>query len=150
MQRDRLSGHSEGIVADLHLPLVSSPQAVGKARRAVEDFALSAGADLRTAEDARLAVSEAATNAVLHAGASRIVVHASCHAGRIEVVVSDDGTGLRARDDSPGLGLGLGIIAACAKRLDIAQPNAGGSALHMTFPLALGAVRAVTHTRPSA
>jgi anti-sigma regulatory factor (Ser/Thr protein kinase) len=114
---------------------------VGRARRAVEHFALAAGADERTAEDARLAVSEAATNVVLHATASRMVVHASCRAGRIDVVVSDDGSGLRARDDSPGLGLGLGIIAACTERLDIAQPSGGGSALQMTFPLPVSVAR---------
>src|SRR5688500_1621920 len=80
------------------------------------------GADQQTISRVALAVSEASTNAVLHAfperpGAIRVTV---VEAGddQIEIAVSDDGIGLTPRPDSPGLGLGLGLIAEVADDLE--------------------------------
>jgi serine/threonine-protein kinase RsbW len=83
-----------------------------------------------------LAVSEAATNAVLHAfpdgpGTVHLVVFEDDSV--VEVVVADDGIGLTPRADSPGLGLGLGLIAEIADELRIRTPPSGGTEIRMRF-----------------
>jgi anti-sigma regulatory factor (Ser/Thr protein kinase) len=54
------------------------------------------------------------------------------------VAVSDDGVGLTPRADSPGLGLGLPIIAALADRFEV-QERAGGTRVLMGFRRAVSA-----------
>jgi anti-sigma regulatory factor (Ser/Thr protein kinase) len=93
--------------------------------------------------DVDLAVTEAATNVVVHAyrdrpsGAAPGVLRV---AARVEdlalhVNVADDGVGPSPRLDSPGLGLGLGIIARLADVLQIEQANPG-TRVTMRFRLA--------------
>jgi serine/threonine-protein kinase RsbW len=88
----------------------------------------------------RLAVSEAATNVVVHAyrdapKAGEIELAASLAGGELWVIVADSGSGLRARRDSPGLGLGLGLIAGVADGIDLVQRAGGGLELRMRFGL---------------
>jgi hypothetical protein len=45
---------------------------------------------------------------------------------------------MRARTDSPGLGLGLAIIAQMADGVDLVKPAAGGLELRMRFAVARG------------
>ena len=86
-----------------------------------------------------LAVSEAVTNAVVHAyrggppGAVR--VRARWTAEGLEIVVEDDGVGIWARPDSPGLGIGLPTIATIAERFEIDGP-ARGTRVTMVFAAA--------------
>ena len=54
----------------------------------------------------------------------------------IRIVVSDDGSGLTARPDSPGLGLGLPIIAHITDDLVIHDAPGGGTVVQMDLPLA--------------
>ena len=94
------------------------------------------GADEQTVSRIALAISEAATNAVLHAfperpGAIRVTVADAGDA--IEIVVSDDGIGLTPRPDSPGLGLGLGLIAEVSDDLKIRRHPQGGTVIAMRF-----------------
>ena len=42
------------------------------------------------------------------------------------IYVRDEGTGLAPRVDSPGLGLGLGLIAQVADSADVRAPESGG------------------------
>ncbi len=49
-------------------------------------------------------VSEAVTNVVRHAGASRAIVEVGVDSGRLVAAVRDDGSGFRA-DSTPGVGL---------------------------------------------
>ena len=42
------------------------------------------------------------------------------------IYVLDEGTGLAPRVDSPGLGLGLGLIAQVADSADVRAPESGG------------------------
>lgn len=90
-------------------------------------------------EDIRLAVSEALSNAVLHAyrdspAAGDLEVIAVRDDGSVEVVVRDSGSGLSPRPDSPGLGLGLPVIARTTDRYVIEQPDApGGTEIRMRF-----------------
>ena len=85
-----------------------------------------------------LAVSEAITNAVLHAyreeqaGPMRVV--ACAEPDRLVVVVRDYGCGMSPHPDSPGLGLGLSVIGRLAAELSIERPDDGtGTRLRMSF-----------------
>jgi two-component sensor histidine kinase len=53
--------------------------------------------------------------------------------GELHVVVADDGQGLAPRDDSPGLGMGLGLIAEVANRIEIATDPGTGTEIRMWF-----------------
>jgi serine/threonine-protein kinase RsbW len=91
------------------------------------------GLDELGVSDVALAVSEAATNAVVHANAETIYVTASQAAGQLTIVVADDGGGMSPRPDSPGMGLGLPIIASVTQRFEIVSDE-GRTEIHMTFP----------------
>jgi len=86
--------------------------------------------------DVRLAVSEAATNVIVHAypeGAGDVRGAAFIEAGRLRIVIADNGRGLGPRIDSPGLGLGMPMIATVADVMDI-KSDLDGTEIHMTFP----------------
>jgi serine/threonine-protein kinase RsbW/stage II sporulation protein AB (anti-sigma F factor) len=88
--------------------------------------------------DVRLAISEAATNAVLHAYRDRepgqIRVQAKLlDDGYLCIVVEDDGFGPLPRPDSPGLGLGLPTIASVADAVELSAGSASGARLSMRF-----------------
>jgi serine/threonine-protein kinase RsbW/stage II sporulation protein AB (anti-sigma F factor) len=92
--------------------------------------------------DLALAVSEAITNAVVHAFRRREPGHVTVcldiepEINRVEVVVADDGDGMVPRPDTPGLGLGLPLIAQVAETFQIGTPPTGqGTEIRMTFHL---------------
>jgi serine/threonine-protein kinase RsbW len=89
--------------------------------------------------DIALAVTEACANAVLHAyaeGAGLFEVAAALSAGgELVVTVRDHGTGMAPRVDSPGLGVGLPVMAAIADALEIDTPADTGTLVRMTFDL---------------
>ncbi len=90
--------------------------------------------------DLALAVTEAATNAVLHAYRDReepgaVIIDAERFADHVRVSVRDEGSGLAPRVDSPGLGLGLGLIAQVADSADVRAPESGGTEVVMRFNL---------------
>jgi anti-sigma regulatory factor (Ser/Thr protein kinase) len=109
---------------------------VGDLRKGVVAFAAEAGFD-DTAQIA-LAVSEAITNAVVHAyrddaevGDVRVV--ACNEPDRLVVVVRDYGSGMLPRADSPGLGLGLPLISQMTDDLQIEAADGTGTLLRMHF-----------------
>jgi len=107
-------------------------------RQTVADFVVANGIAESQATDVRLAVSEAVTNAVVHAYRDRtepgtVGVTVSVDDGEIEIVVRDDGSGMAPRDDSPGLGLGLSLIRRIADAFDHREPPGGGTELWMRF-----------------
>lgn len=115
---------------------------VPSARAALADFAAESGASATEVEAVRWAASEALTNVVLHAyrdGPGEIHVTAAVTAGQLWVLIADDGCGLDASHDSPGLGLGLRLIAQIADDLVIARRASGGAELRMGFKLAAAA-----------
>jgi anti-sigma regulatory factor (Ser/Thr protein kinase) len=124
-----------GRALDLDLPAVaeSCPQARGAVRAAL------AGTGVDVA-DVDLAVSEAVTNVVLHAyrdqdpsdGPGRLRITLDLEAGAALVTVVDDGLGMTPRDDTPGLGLGLSVIATVCDDLDVVQ-RADGTTVQMRF-----------------
>lgn len=116
------------------------PASVPVLRAAVAEFVGAAGVQGDHLDAVKLAVSEAVTNAVMHAyvdaeepGEVRVVT--CVREGEIEVEVSDDGLGMMPRLDSPGLGVGLPFIADTADTLDIASGEGGGTVLRMSFKL---------------
>ena len=52
-------------------------------------------------------------------------VSASLDDDGVEVAVADDGLGLRPRADSPGVGLGMPLIADLADRVEITDAASG-------------------------
>lgn len=92
--------------------------------------------------DLKLAVSEAMTNAVVHAypqgdpGEVDVSITVESLANRVVVVVADNGGGMRPRPDSPGVGIGLPLIGNLVASMDV-RPRSGGSGteVHMTFDL---------------
>jgi stage II sporulation protein AB (anti-sigma F factor) len=120
----------------LELRTHATPAAVPGVRRAVVDFAELHGVGI--APDVALAVSEAITNAVLHAyrdgGNGDVRVVACAEPDRLVVVVRDYGCGMSPHPDSPGLGLGLAVIGRLATELNIERPDeGGGTRLRMCF-----------------
>jgi anti-sigma regulatory factor (Ser/Thr protein kinase) len=116
------------------------PEAVADLRTRVVDYARQAGAPAEAISSIRLAVSEAATNVVLHAytGSSQPgTVHLCVERDRdiLRVIVSDDGAGMLPRQDSPGLGLGLPLIAQLVDGLEVGRTAGGGTSLCMRFSL---------------
>ncbi len=110
-------------------------------RRAVRDFATACGADQETVDAIALCVTEASTNAVLHAFIGRergtLVVEAGAETDELTIRVCDDGVGMRPRTDSPGLGLGLPTMGRVADTLDIREgPGGVGTEVCMTFAAA--------------
>ena len=116
------------------------PGSVPEVRGAVTAFARSVGVTDDTLESVRLAVTEAVTNAVVHAyvecdRVGDIRVEAWIGEELLHVRVSDSGRGMLPRLDSPGLGLGLPLIARCVESLDVESADSGGTSVEMTFRL---------------
>ena len=105
-----------------------------------DQFAHGLGLSAETRDAVTLAASEAATNVVVHAYAEQdlpgtIEVSATVAMDELWVIITDTGLGLRPRLDSPGLGLGLAIIAQLADGVDLVRPSSGGLELRMRFAL---------------
>ena len=124
-----------GATERLDLRAPARPESISGLRRQVMAFVSE-----RDASDPHavgLAVTEAATNVILHAyrhgpeGELRVVVCAE--PDRFVVVVRDWGSGLLPRSDSPGLGLGLPVIASLATDFRVEAAQGQGTLLRMHF-----------------
>lgn len=118
------------------------PASVPVARMALADFAAAAGADSEQIDAIRLAASEALTNVVLHAyegTAGPIHIRAARTSEELWILVADDGDGLRVRTDSPGLGVGLSVIAHVSDDFSLVNRSCGGTEVRMRFGLHSGA-----------
>jgi len=119
-----------------------TPLGVRMARQEMTAMAADCGMDAAGVADVRLAVTEAATNAVMHGyaeGEGELTVTALVKEGELEIVIGDAGPGFHDRPDSPGLGVGLSIIATVAERLRVVSSPAG-TQIHMAFPCPNGGV----------
>jgi len=88
----------------------------------------------------KLAVSEAAANAVVHAyrdsrapGDVRVFIEQAEEL--LTVGVLDNGIGMSPRADSPGAGLGLSLIADLADRCEINVAPDGGTEIIISFQI---------------
>ena len=93
-------------------------------------------------EGLRLAVSEAVTNVVVHAyrgqppGPVTASIGVDKAASRVVVHITDAGQGMGPRPDSPGLGLGLPLIASVAEETTLLPgPSGIGTDVCMSFAI---------------
>ena len=121
------------------LVLAAEPTAPATARRTAADFARHQGAGPDVTHAVELAVSEAVSNAVVHAyddqplGEVRLELELTDDV--LEIVVADAGKGMSPRPDSPGLGLGLPLIGRLADSFDVRSDAGEGTELRMRFAL---------------
>src|ERR671927_728829 len=123
---------------DLELMLPARPENVAVARHAIGGFADVLEVPDQTLADVQLAVTEACTNVVVHAypdGEGPMGLRAAVDDGVLRVVVVDEGRGILPRADSPGLGLGLPLIATLAESLELGTGRGDETELRMTFRL---------------
>ncbi len=118
----------------------AQPTRVADIRRDVADVATRFGADDSALLQIKLAVSEAATNAILHAYRGIAVaagVHVLVHRGDdlLDVRIRDGGIGMSPRVDSPGLGLGLSLMAHETEQFEIGAAPQGGTEVVLRFAL---------------
>ena len=127
------------------LELAAETDNVPLVRHALRGLLEAAGVAEERISDITLAVTEACANAVLHAYAdSTGQFEASAElsaAGELVVTVRDHGAGMAPRVDSPGLGVGLPVMAAIADALEIDTPDGDGTVVRMTFVVADAATR---------
>lgn len=120
---------------------LAQAEAIAILRTALVRYARSLGADAEACESVQLAVSEALTNVVMHAylGAApgEMVVQAwRDDEDHLTVRILDEGHGLVPRTDSPGLGLGLGLMAQMADDFRIAnRDGTPGTTVSLRFAL---------------
>jgi serine/threonine-protein kinase RsbW/stage II sporulation protein AB (anti-sigma F factor) len=120
------------------------PTHLAEIRRAVTDVATGCGADETALLQINLAVSEAATNAILHAYRDRAAagdVHVLVQRAEdfLDVSICDSGVGMSPRRDSPGLGVGLCLMAHEAYSCEIKTSPADGTAIVLRFQLGANA-----------
>ena len=127
------------ITPDLELKLPARAENVAVVRHAFGGFAEALSVDEQTLADIKLAVTEACTNVVIHAYEpdedGSLEVDASIRDRRLKVVIRDRGRGIVPRPDSPGLGLGLPLIATLAESLELGKDAQDNTEVRMTFSL---------------
>jgi serine/threonine-protein kinase RsbW len=122
-------------VERLDIRLEAVPESVSVVRRRVAAFVERHA--LADAGDVALAVTEGATNVVLHAyrdgGCGRMRVVACARRSGLVLVVRDYGCGMSPNPISPGPGLGLSVMGALAAEMSIERPDDGGTRIRMRF-----------------
>ncbi len=132
--------------ADVELAMPARAENVAIVRHAIGALGEAIEIDAQTLSDIRLAVTEACTNVVVHAYPDGtdgpLEVLATLGGEELTVVVRDEGKGIAARTDSPGLGLGLPLIASLAERVELGHDEQARTEVRMTFSLSDSAKRA--------
>lgn len=118
----------------------ADPDGVRRARQASRECAMRARCGEEAVWAVALSVTEAVTNAALHAFVDgreadrRVEVTVDCGSeAQLLVEVVDNGVGMRQRSDSPGAGYGLQLIAASAQQVAFESPPSGGLVVRMRF-----------------
>jgi len=123
----------------LELKLPARAENVAVVRHAFGGLADVVDVDEQTLADIKLAITEACTNVVIHAyeddQEGDLEVDASIDDQRLTVVIRDSGRGIVPRPDSPGLGLGLPLIASLAETLELGKDVGDNTEVRMTFRL---------------
>jgi anti-sigma regulatory factor (Ser/Thr protein kinase) len=124
---------------DMELALPARAENIAIVRHALGGLGEAFAVPEPKLSDIRLAVTEACANVVVHAypedreGPMEIV--ASMDDEALTVLVRDWGGGIRPRPDSPGLGLGLSLIAALAETVQLGRGGEEHTEVRMTFAL---------------
>lgn len=126
----------------LAVEVPARPENVAFVRHAVADLAERAAVPSGRRGDIVLAVGEACANAVMHAYEDQPVgvlqVSGGVDGSRLRLVVADHGGGMGPRADSPGLGLGLPLMASLSSSLELRPSPGGGTEVWMAFELGPG------------
>lgn len=123
---------------DLEITLPARAENVAVVRHAVGGLGEVLEVDDQMLSDIKLAVTEACTNVVVHAypdGEGPMSLRAAIDESRLLLVVTDRGRGIVPRPDSPGLGLGLPLIATLAHSLELGTGALEETEVRMTFDL---------------
>jgi anti-sigma regulatory factor (Ser/Thr protein kinase) len=133
----RATADARDPVAAVNGRLPAQPESVSAVRHTVRDFAREQGLPEELIDRVALAVTEAAANAVLHAYGPDEVgeVHfaAALDDDELEVVVCDDGRGLRHDHESPGIGWGLRLIEQTSTAFGLHRRHPVGTEVWMRF-----------------
>jgi serine/threonine-protein kinase RsbW len=115
---------------------VATPEAGYVLRGEMAAIARECGLSDQRVGDVKLAVSEAVSNVVRHAYGrqepGQVTATAHVDSGVLRIVIADTGRGLAPRSDSPGLGLGLPLMAHLADTIDVVS-QVPGTEIHLTF-----------------
>ncbi len=124
---------------DMELALPARASNIAVVRHAFGALGEAFALDEEVLSNIRLAVTEACTNVVVHAYPDEheglLEVAATLQADKLEVLVRDEGPGIRPRPDSPGLGLGLPLIASLTESVQLGRDEDERTEVRMTFPL---------------
>ena len=133
----RRNGTARGISEPprLEMSVPAIPTRVREVREAAREFARSCGA--AHPDDVAIAMSEVCTNVVHHAYVDGRIgpMHLlGARAGDcVCFTVVDHGGGLKPRPDSPGVGLGLPLIAELSDHFEISDAGGTGTTVRMDF-----------------
>jgi anti-sigma regulatory factor (Ser/Thr protein kinase) len=120
----------------LEARIPGTPLGVRMLRREITGMAKDCGMDSDGIADVRLAVTEAATNAVIRAYAKaegELRVTAAMQDGELAIVIGDTGPASSRDATARAWGFGLSVIASVAERLKIVS-HSDGTEIHMAFP----------------
>jgi serine/threonine-protein kinase RsbW len=138
------------MMPDMELALSARAENIAVVRYALGGLGEAFAVPESKLADIRLAVTEACANVVVHAypdghhGPMEVI--ASKEEEALTVLVRDWGCGIGPRSDSPGLGLGLSLIAVLADSVQLAHDDIEHTEVRMTF--LLGDSQTSTNARP--
>jgi stage II sporulation protein AB (anti-sigma F factor) len=113
----------------------ATAESVAPARQRMAVFLTDAGAAPELVDDCRIVLTEAVTNAVLHAyngtpGAIQVefVIESD---GAVSIAVADDGAGWQEDSARRTGGRGMGVIRSLTTRCDVVRRQCGGTEVRM-------------------
>jgi len=125
-------------MADVQITLPARAENVAVVRHALGGLGEALELDPQILSDVKLAVTEACTNVVVHAYPERegpMEIGATVDGPKLVVTVRDEGRGILPRADSPGLGLGLPLIATLTESLELGRSGDDRTEVSMVFRL---------------
>jgi anti-sigma regulatory factor (Ser/Thr protein kinase) len=127
------------VTPDIELTLPARAENIAVVRHAFGALSDAFPIDTQRMADIRLAVTEACTNVVVHAypdgSEGPMQVSATLADDALVIVVRDEGPGITPRADSPGLGLGLPLIASLAETVELGRGEDHRTEVRMVFGL---------------
>jgi serine/threonine-protein kinase RsbW len=124
---------------DMELSLPARAENIALTRHAFGALGEAVTVEEQLLDDMRLAITEACSNVVVHAYAGRepgpLLLDATLHEDELTVVVRDEGPGIAPHPDSPGLGLGLPLIASLSQSVELGRDEQDRTEVRMTFSL---------------
>jgi serine/threonine-protein kinase RsbW len=124
---------------DMELSLPARAENIALIRHAFGALGETLTVEEQLLADMRLAITEACSNVVVHAYADRepgpLLLDATLHDDRLTVVVRDEGPGIVPHPGSPGLGLGLPLIASLSETVELGRDEQDRTEVRMTFSL---------------